>query len=354
MFMKLSVMKALEQAWYKSNRMVWLLLPLSWLYCLISFVRRKLYKLNIKKSYSAAVPVVVVGNIVVGGSGKTPLLISLCEYLLDKGYKPGVVSRGYGGSFSGVKQLADDDSAELVGDEPLMIRQRTKVPLVVSADRVAAVEYLLANNPCDIVLSDDGLQHYRMRRDFEIAVVDAGRGLGNGFCLPAGPLRETASRLNEVDLVVFNGASADTEGDFPGQKNVTAKCHYKLEIVELSRLDGSESLSLEAFVADFSDRPIHAVAGIGNPSRFFTQMKNTGLTLHEHSFSDHHHYQQQDFTGWQQASIIMTEKDAVKCHHLLLPDSWQVIVRADMSESLRSQLATRLLPLLPSLLLPFR
>jgi len=193
-------MKSLDHYWYESSFITWLLLPLSWLYCLIVVVRRKLYRLNFLKSYRARVPVIVVGNIVVGGSGKTPLLLSLCDYVQKKGFRPGVVSRGYGGNVTGVKQVQSDDSAALVGDEPLMIFQRTGLPVVVGADRVAAVNYLLKNNDCDIVLSDDGLQHYRMQRELEIAVIDSDRGFGNGFCLPAGPLREQMTALQLADV----------------------------------------------------------------------------------------------------------------------------------------------------------
>lgn len=333
-----SARKTLENAWYGSNPVVWLLLPLSWLFCLLSIMRRRAYRLGLKKSFKAEVPLIVVGNIVAGGSGKTPLLIALCEYLLARGFRPGVVSRGYGGSFDGIRQLGENDPAALVGDEPSMIVSRTGVPLVVGADRVAAVDYLLASNDCDIVLSDDGLQHYRMQRSLEIAVIDAERGLGNGFCLPAGPLRERKSRLQEVDIVVYNGGSTAPVTD--------GQCSYQLKIVEISRLDGSEQMSLESFASRYSADTIHAVAGIGNPSRFFSQMKGTGLTLIEHGFPDHHHYRQDDFSGWQHDTIIMTEKDAVKCHRLDLSDSWQVTVQAAMSATLCAKLDTLLLPLM--------
>jgi tetraacyldisaccharide 4'-kinase len=325
-------MKSLAHYWYHPNRLLWLLLPLSWLYCLITVIRRKLYRLNLKKSYSTGVPLVVIGNIVAGGSGKTPLLIALCEYIRDMGYKPGVISRGYGGSLSGIKQLTEKDSAEQVGDEPLMIHLRTKVPVVVGADRVAAVDYLVGHNQVDIVLSDDGMQHYRMRRDLEFAVVDAQRRFGNGFCIPAGPLREKVSRLDDVDIVVFNGVNQIEQGS----------CWYQLKIVSLSKLDGSKSASFSSF----SGRPVHAIAGIGFPPRFFEQLKNHGLTIIEHAFSDHHFYQQEDFLGWHKDCIIMTEKDAVKCRHLSLSDAWVVSVQADLSDTLKSRLNSVLMPLL--------
>ncbi len=347
-------MKPIEHYWYQSNvsafLVVCLLLPLSGLYCLIISIRRKLYQLNIKKSFAAQVPVVVIGNIVAGGSGKTPLLIALCDYVSNKGFKPGVVSRGYGGSITGIKQVDSNDMAELVGDEPLMIFQRTNVPVVVGADRVSAINYLTTNNQCDIVFSDDGLQHYRMRRDVEIAVVDALRKFGNGFCLPAGPLRERVSRLKEVDLVVYNGGSINGNS-----RNNSDDCSYMLQIVDLKQLNGDTSRSSGRSLSSFAENTtIHAVAGIGHPARFFKQLSDStlgkglenGMNIIEHAFADHHKYQQHDFSGWHTGCIIMTEKDAVKCRHLTLPDAWVVIVNAELSNKLEAQLDTILLPLL--------
>jgi len=331
-------MSSLDTYWYKptpfSRLLLLLLLPLSWLYCAVSSIRRKLYLSGVIESVKADVPVVVIGNIVVGGSGKTPLLIALCEYVKSKGLKPGVVSRGYGGSFSGVKQLDDSDTAELVGDEPLMIYRRAGVPVVVSADRASAVETLLADNDCDVVFSDDGMQHYRMSRDMEIAVIDAGRRFGNGLCLPAGPLRERMTRLDDVDLVVYNG----------GSENLAS---YTLQALNFIKLDSDTELSLSDFKASLEpSTKLHAVAGIGNPSRFFDQLRASGLDIHEHGFADHHHYQNTDFEGWQQDSIIMTEKDAVKCSGLALKDAWYLPVEAVFSDELEAQLVIQLLPLL--------
>ncbi len=325
-------MQSLDKYWYDSNLVAWLLLPISWLYCFIVRIRKKLYQFNFKKSFSATKPLVVVGNIAVGGSGKTPLLIALCDYLQSNGYKPGIVSRGYGGSVTGVKQVSDTDSAKLVGDEPLMIHQRTKLPVVVGADRVAAVEYLLSHNHCDVVLSDDGLQHYRMARALEICVIDSVRGHGNGYCLPAGPLREPLTRLNEVDIVVYSGVSTAT----PDQDS------YSLAFVGLCHLTTAE----KGVMSSFTDKTIHAVAGIGHPARFFQQLRDNGLTIIEHVFPDHHAYEKSDFLDWQDECIIMTEKDAVKCERLSLDNAWFVRVEAILSETLEAKLADKLLPLL--------
>ena len=331
-------MKSLATYWYKPTALSWLflllLLPLSWLYCAVSSIRRKLYLSGVLERVKADVPVVVIGNIVAGGSGKTPLLIALCEYVKKRGFKPGVVSRGYGGSFTGVKQLSDGDTAALVGDEPLMIYRRTGVPVVIGSDRASAVERLLAENDCDIVFSDDGMQHYRMARDMEIAVVDAGRRFGNGLCLPAGPLRERVSRLDDVDLVVYNGGS-------------DALASYKLQALNFDKLDANTERSLSDFKAGLeTSKPLHAVAGIGNPPRFFNQLRSLGFVIVEHAYADHHHYQQQDFEGWAQDCIVMTEKDAVKCDRLDLTDAWYLQVDAVFSETLETELAARLLPLL--------
>lgn len=324
-------MKSLAHYWYRQNFLAWLLLPLSWLFCAVAVIRRKLYQLKFKRSFSAGVPVVVIGNIVVGGSGKTPLLIFLCDYIKEKGFKPGVVSRGYGGKVTGLKQVQENDSAELVGDEPLMIYQRTNVPVVVGADRVAAVNFLLENNQCDIVLSDDGLQHYRMQRDIEIAVVDVKRKFGNGYCLPAGPLREPVSRLDDIDMVVYNATDSVIE----------EHCSYRLKIVDLYQLGTGDSKPLSAFM----EKMVHAVAGIGDPDRFFALLRDNGLNTVEHAFPDHHSYKQDDFSGWFEDCIIMTEKDAVKCRLLSLPDAWVVRVTADITKTLESQLDSMVLPL---------
>ena len=331
-------MKSLDTYWYRptllSRLLLLLLLPLSWLYCAVSIIRRRLYLSGLLKSVKADVPVVVIGNIVVGGSGKTPLLIALCEYVKKKGFKPGVVSRGYGGSYAGVKQLSSADTAAVVGDEPLMIYRRTGVPVVVSADRASAVQKLLAGNDCDIVFSDDGMQHYRMARDMEIAVVDAGRRFGNGLCMPAGPLRERVTRLDEVDLVVYNGGSE-------------ALASYSLQAVNFNKLGADTVRSMSDFKAGLEEtKPLHAVAGIGNPSRFFQQLRSLSFDIIEHGYADHHHYQQRDFEGWARDCIVMTEKDAVKCAELELADAWYLRVEASFSETLEDELAARLIPLL--------
>lgn len=341
-------MKALQHYWYHSSPVLWLLLPLSWLFCGLVFIRRRLYQLNIIEHREWKTPVVVVGNIVAGGSGKTPLLIALCDYLKGRGLKPGVVSRGYGGSVQGVRQLQAADPAALVGDEPLMIYQRCGVPVVVGADRPAAVDCLLNNNDCDIVLSDDGLQHYRMGRCCEIAVIDSERRFGNGFCLPAGPLREPVSRLEQVDLAVFNGVAGDK-----AEKNDN-ELFYTLEASRLYHLNDSRR---QVTFDYFRNKTVHAVAGTANPARFFAWLRAQGLTIIEHAFADHYRYAMDDFSGWSSECIIMTEKDAVKCRQLghqsgrqpdtalELADAWVMGVNAVFSPALKQAVDTQLLTL---------
>jgi tetraacyldisaccharide 4'-kinase len=271
------------------------------------------------------VPVIIVGNISVGGTGKTPLLIALCEYLVRQGYKPGVISRGYGASISGEYSVAANDDAAACGDEPLLIKQRTGCPVMIGRDRVAAAKKLLAENDCDVILSDDGMQHYRLKRDIEIAVVDTQRKFGNGFCLPAGPLREPGSRLNKVDMVVHHGKSDH-------------KYHFSLEFGAAINLATGEQRDVESFTAEKA----HAVAGIGHPGRFFRQLQALGVDVTEHAFPDHHAYTSSDIDYADSLPILMTEKDAVKCKRLQSVNTvggtyeniWAVPVSAKLSDQL--------------------
>lgn len=318
-------MKSLDQYWYGRNPVAWSLLPLSWLFCAIAVLRRFLYSKRLLSTCTLPVPVIIVGNISVGGTGKTPLLIALCHYLRSHGYRPGVVSRGYGAACNGTCSVTENDSAESCGDEPLLIRQRTACPVVIGKDRVAAAKKLLAENECDLILSDDGMQHYHLGRDIEIAVVDAQRRFGNGFCLPAGPLREPESRLGSVDMVVYHGM---TDDDY----------HFQLEFGEAVNLAGSEMRSPRVFAGG----PVHAVAGIGHPQRFFDQLRSHGLELIEHAYPDHHRFTAVDIDFADDLPVLMTEKDAVKftsqqpalLSDELLHKAWAVPVSANLSDRL--------------------
>lgn len=310
-------MKSLDQYWYSQNPVAWLLLPLSWLFRAVAFVRRILYRAGIFASTRLPVPVIVVGNISVGGTGKTPLLIALCELLKSEGYHPGIVSRGYGVHLSGEVLLTADSTASEVGDEPLLIARRTNCPVVVGRDRPAAAKLLLDKQDCNIILSDDGLQHYALQRDIEIAVVDAARLHGNGFCLPAGPLREPVSRLDSVDFVVYNGKS-------------NAAYQFDLEFQTARNVATGAIAELQSFAG----QKVHAVAGIGHPQRFFNQLEIQGLDISPHAYPDHHEYMLNDLNYGDTSPVLVTEKDAVKCARLNLDTLWAVPVAAKLSKSL--------------------
>ena len=291
-----------ESLWRRRGFLAWALLPLGTLFFLAAALRRLLYRSGALTAVRLSVPVVIIGNITVGGSGKTPLTIWLAEELRRRGRYPGVISRGYGGAGE-VTEVLPDSSSVRVGDEPLLIRRRTACPVFVGRDRVAAAQALLAAHPdCDLILSDDGLQHYRLERDVELAVQD-GRGLMNGWPLPAGPLREPATRLRTVDAVVANGwaGAADFRLDLVGDR------FYRLD-------DGSRTRT----AADFAGESLHAVAGIGDPSRFFAHLAGLGLRFAAHAFPDHHPYGAADL-NFHQAVILTTEKDAVKLAALPWP-----------------------------------
>ncbi len=273
-------------------------------------------------------PVIVVGNISVGGTGKTPLVIWLATVLEDNGYRPGVISRGYGGRASVWPQLVTSDSdPALVGDEPILIARRTRCPIAVAPRRNAAARALLEAHGCDVLISDDGLQHYGLLRDIEIAVIAGERGLGNGWCLPAGPLREPPSRLREVDFVVTQGRVLDG--------SLVMRLHGEQA---LNLLDPCVVQPLEAFAG----RRIHAVAGIGNPKRFFDDLARIGLELNAHPFPDHHRFTAADLEFGDEHPVLMTEKDAVKCRAFAKAHHWYVPVTAQPDERLAQGLLARL------------
>ena len=311
-------MKRIDAYWYSQNPVAWLLLPVTALYCLLVFLRCFFYQTGIFKSYKLPVPVVIVGNISVGGTGKTPLLIALCELLKQQGYRPGVVSRGYGGDFDGERLLSESDEAGVIGDEPYLISKRTACPLVVGRNRAAAAQLLLANSDCNIILSDDGLQHYRLKRDIEIAIVDGSRQFGNGFCLPSGPLRERVSRLKQVDIVVDHCVQIGDESDDS----------FSLQFSDAINLKTGEMKSVESF----QDHPVHAVAGIGHPARFFNQLRKNDLDVIEHGFPDHHVFSSHDLIFGDEFQVLMTEKDAVKCQGFSNDHLWYVPVNANLTE----------------------
>ncbi|MFA6041163.1 MAG: tetraacyldisaccharide 4'-kinase [Methylophilus sp.] len=313
------------------------LLPLSWLFDALSSIRRWLYQKQFLASFKLGVPVVVVGNISVGGTGKTPLVIYLAEQLKIAGYRPGIISRGYGGTQFG--EVTTESNPILFGDEPVLIAKRSACPVFVNVDRVTAGQDLLAAYPdCNLIISDDGLQHYRLKRDIEIVVVNSKHSLGNQHLLPSGPLREKLNRLATVDAVVDTGRI--------GLKNIIdtqtlpAIFSMQLNMVGIVSLDEKNKTSLNAL----KQKNVVAIAGIGHPERFFNFLKGLGLSCEFRAFADHHAFTQHDFADIQHQTILMTEKDAVKCKHLNLSKAWYMPVSAMLNTN--EQRGTSLIDLL--------
>lgn len=291
--------------------------------CVVA-LRRALYRVRVLPSYRVQVPVIVVGNIAAGGTGKTPLVLWLCDFLKEYGYTPGIVSRGYGGS-GHTTAVRENASPDMAGDEPVLLARRSRCPVWIGRDRVAAARALIATNPaCNIIISDDGLQHYRLQRDIEIAVIDGGRGTGNGLPLPAGPLRESVSRLSSVDAIVVTGDS------IPPTAGLAAFAMRLEGNVFRNLLNPSFQQEAGAFLG----RRVHAIAGIGNPARFFDHLQRLGLSFAAHAFADHHAYTQGDLEFGDADAIIMTEKDAIKCLRFARENHWALPVDARVDTAL--------------------
>lgn len=321
-------MSRLESYWTKKNFVAGLLLPLAWLFTALAWLRRVAYRLGVFKVTRLAVPVIVIGNITVGGTGKTPLTMWLVERLRAAGFTPGVVSRGYGGRATRWPQwvTADSDPGQ-VGDEPVLIAQHVACPVAVAPRRIAAARMVLERAPCDVLICDDGLQHYALARDVEIAVVDAVRKFGNNWRLPAGPLRESVARLRSVDFVVMHGTTSTTE------------LTMQLELGSAYNLRDRGSVRE---VALFRGKVVHAVAGIGHPARFFQQLRAAGVELIEHPFPDHHDYSASDLNFGDDRPILMTEKDAVKCCAFAAAHCWVVTAQARVDERLATLVLEKL------------
>jgi tetraacyldisaccharide 4'-kinase len=305
----------LQQRWYEPAAPRGLL-PLSWLFRGVVALRRMAYRLGWLATLRLPVPVIVVGNLTVGGTGKTPLTIWLAEFLKTAGFRPGIVSRGYGGRKQ-KRPLAvnvDSDPQE-VGDEPVLIARQTGCPVYVFPRRAEAGLALLAATDCDILLADDGLQHYALARDVEIAVIDGERRFGNGQSLPAGPLREPVQRLGEVDLIVCRGRAEEGE--------------YALSLALGDALNLQDE-TLRKPLTDFIGLKVRAIAGIGHPGRFFADLRAAGLNFEARAFPDHHRYSPEDLGLGDGAEILMTEKDAVKCRGFATGRLWSVPLRAQL------------------------
>ena len=316
----------LQRAWRRRGAVALSLLPLAWAFKALAALRRGLYRCGALASERLPVPVVVIGNITVGGSGKTPLVLWLVEALRRRGIVAGIVSRGHGGKGS-VEEVDASSVASQVGDEPLLLKRRCLAPVFVGRDRVAAGRALLRAYPhCQLILADDGLQHYRLQRDFEIAVLDR-RGLMNRWPLPAGPLREPTARLSEVDAVVLNGGGAACP---PGGG---ARPAYRMQLVgdELYALTDPQR---RCHAADLAHLRLAALAGIGDPQRFFAHVERLGLICTPYAFPDHHAYCAGDIAAIDADALLMTEKDAVKCAGLTDRPVWVLPVSADVEPDL--------------------
>jgi tetraacyldisaccharide 4'-kinase len=319
----------LEREWQRLGGGALVLLPLTLVYGAVVAVRRRLYRARLLPSWRASVPVVVVGNITVGGTGKTPLVLEILEILMRRGWTPGVVARGYGRVPRGehdplgvVRVYPDVATPEHFGDEPVVIARRSRVPVYISPDRPAAARALLEAHPeVNVLVSDDGLQHYALARDVELAVVDGERRFGNGLLLPSGPLREPVSRLDSVDAVVVNGGHSDS---IPGAKQFA----MQLGRERFVPLAGGQELSPPEFALATRGRSIAALAGIGNPGRFFEHLARLGVRAHDRAFPDHHAYQAAELKLPGAEVVVMTEKDAVKCAAFADARMWYLRVEA--------------------------
>ncbi len=316
----MSVQSSLNRIWYGSAPPPWWLLPFSLIYGAAARLRRYLYAKRLRASTHMSSPVIVIGNLSVGGTGKTPLVCWMVERLTDQGFRPGVVARGYGGSSGGARLIEPGDDPHLVGDESILLKRRTGVPVATGRNRPSAAQ-LLVNAGCDVIVSDDGLQHYALARDCEIVVIDGDRRFGNGRLLPAGPLRETPARLAAANAVVVNGGETRLDGAFS------------------MRLDSKNALSLVGFapkaLQEFAGTAVHAVAGIGNPERFFDMLRAYGIEVLGHPLPDHSQLRAADIVFADGRPVLMTEKDAVKCARIAGPHHWYVPVTArfDCAES---------------------
>lgn len=320
----MSVASWLQQRWYARRGAPWLLLPLEGLFRCVARARRAMIQPE-----ALPLPVFAIGNLSVGGTGKTPVVIWAAQTLQQAGHRVGVISRGYGGQAEHWPQTvrADSDPA-LVGDEPVLIAQRTGCPIVVGPDRVAAARQLLAEHDVDVLLSDDGLQHYRLPREREVVVVDGERGFGNGHCLPAGPLREPQARLHEIDMLIVNGGGFRLPTD-AGQPFATLMLLQPGDAVNLVT---GERQSLDAFSS------VHALAGIGNPERFFKQLENLGMTVDRRPLPDHHPLTVDDLAFADENPVLMTEKDAVKVRAFAHNRCWFVPVDAVIPDDAANKL----------------
>ncbi len=325
-------MSWLEQSWYRPYSLSLLLLPITGLFCSIVCLRRLAYQQGWLSSFVCNIPVIIVGNISVGGTGKTPVVIAIAQYLQSMGLKPAIISRGYGGK-QPLQPIAvsSDSIASEVGDEALLLARRANCPVWIGRKRALVAQAVAQTTDCNIIVTDDGLQHYALARDIELAVIDAKRGHGNGFCLPAGPLREPISRLKQVDFVILNGTGA-------GLSNLTADTQINYQMAKV--LNVKAGLNMKRNLNDWQGKTVHAVAGIGHPQRFFQLFAPYKIDIIHHSFPDHHLYSEKELDFGDEHDIIMTEKDAVKCQLFAKSNMYYLPITVQFDQNWQHKLAT--------------
>lgn len=320
MKLKQLVTNLIEKSWFGKAKWTYVLFPFSGLFWLISFFRRKAYQIGLLQTHVLPVPIIVVGNISVGGNGKTPLVIRLADLLKQQGYRPGVLSRGYGGNAPRYPFSVDADALPAeVGDEPVLMRQRLSCPVVIDPNRTRGAKYLIESHQCNVIVCDDGMQHYALDRDLEIAVIDGERRNGNGWVLPVGPLREGAWRLSQVDYVVVNGGSAQQNEHLMGlEAGQLINVKYPSQSKGLGQLH----------------KAVVGLAGIGHPQRFYRFLSQRQVKLKQClSFPDHYQFNESDIPN---DTVIMTEKDAVKCRQFAHDDCWYLPVSAKLTAQFES------------------
>ena len=319
--------------WYnrKFYWLSWVLYPVEILYSIVMWCNKRLYLYKVFATHKFNVPVIVVGNITVGGTGKTPMVMYLANYLQEIGFKPGIITRGYKSKVnrSAVPVFKNSD-AELFGDEPVILANNTNCPVVIGRQRAKAVRFLLNNYQVNIIIADDGLQHHALARDLEIVMIDGARMFGNGYLLPRGPLREHLDRLQTANLVLLNGGNQQPADKIAAISSINAKINVKQYNIKLipEIIRQVVNSSITKAVSDF--KLVHAVAGIGNNNRFFEALENLGIKIIRHGFPDHYQYREQDFNFNDNLPIVMTEKDAVKCQKFATDNFWYLQVKVDI------------------------
>ena len=312
--------KLLISQWYEPKPWGWLLWPFTKMFAALVKCRQYFYAKNWLNKYRSPVPVIVVGNITVGGTGKTPLVIYLAQLLRKHGYNPGIVSRGYKGKVKSVVLVSPHSDPKVVSDEAVLLANRGQCPVIIAKKRAVGIKQIVRHNKVNIIISDDGLQHYALERDIEIAVIDGERRFGNGFSLPMGPMREPETRLDSVDLIVVNGGQTLSDREYAMQ--IVNKTVYSLghpaKTIELASLKGTT---------------VHAVAGIGYPQRFFQYLQDVGINVIPHAFPDHYEFSPATVSFPDQHLVLMTEKDAVKCKHFANYKHWVVAISVELAPS---------------------